>query len=397
MRYDSIVVGGGPAGATAALTLAKAGARVLLLERRKIPRYKACGGCLSRRVERLLPFELGKLNEEQITNLTFTWRGRNPVEAIFSEPVAYMVWRDKFDQALCRRAIEAGADLQDGQTVRAVRASKHNVEVDFDGRTVTADFLVGADGACGVVARDLFPNRTQPRLVGLDAELPLTGAGHAALKGRVILDVGRAPGGYCWAFPKGGVASVGVAVDRRAAKQVSPCLTSFLNSGSFKDHKPVRTTGALLPVYHSGTGPLYRGRALLTGDAACLVDPFLGEGIFYAIQSGPMAAQAILTAGSHGGDLSSYQAAVSTAIIPELEAAGRLSRVAHRAPWLWFQVLRWRLGVIDLYRKVLIGETNYRVFEDQIWAQTPRPVAMLFGAWAGREYPTPKRKELGSW
>src|SRR5574337_1812826 len=123
MRYDTIVVGGGPAGATAALMLAKAGARVLLLERRRLPRYKACGGCLSRRVERLLPFDPGKLIEEQITNLTFTWRGRDPVEAAFAEPVAYMVWRDTFDQALCDRAVEAGAEVQDGRVVRTVKAS----------------------------------------------------------------------------------------------------------------------------------------------------------------------------------------------------------------------------------------------------------------------------------
>ncbi len=397
MRYDTIVVGGGPAGAMAALTLAKAGVRVLLLERRKIPRYKPCGGCLSRRVERVLPFELGKLNEEQITNLTFTWRSRDPVEATFSEPVAYMVWRNKFDQALCRRAIEAGADLQDGQAVRAVRETANGIEVNFDGRTVTADFLVGADGACGVVARDLFPNRAQPRLVGLDAELPMTSAGEAALKGRVILDVGRAPGGYCWAFPKREMASVGVAVDRRAAKQVSSCLKSFLSSDLFRHSSPVRITGAMLPVYHDGIGPLHRGRALLTGDAASLVDPFLGEGIYYALQSGQLAAQAILTAGSHGGDLSSYQTAVSTTIIPELEAAGRLSRVAHRMPWLWFRVLKWRRGMIDLYRKVLVGETNYRVFEEQIWAATPRPVVMLFDLWAGRADLSDRRQKLGNW
>lgn len=397
MRYDTIVVGGGPAGATAALTLAKAGARVLLLERRRLPRYKACGGCLSRRVERLLPFDLGELNEEQITNLTFTWRGRNPVEATFSEPVAYMVWRDKFDQALCGRAVDAGAELQDGQAVRAVRESANCVEVDLDGRTATADFLVGADGACGVVARDLFPDRAQPSVVGLDAEIPMTSAGEAILKGRVILDVGRVPGGYCWAFPKRGVASVGVSVDRRAAKRAMPCLTAFLSSGGFSDGKAVRTTGALIPVYHEGTGPLHRGRALLTGDAACLVDPFLGEGIYYAIQSGQLAARAIVRAGSHGGELQWYQTAISTEITPELEAAGRLSRAAHRFPWLWFQVLRRRRGVIDLYRKVLMGEESYRSFEHQVWAGTPRPIAMLFSVLADRGGLSGRRQELGSW
>lgn len=397
MRYDTIVVGGGPAGATTALMLAKAGARVLLVERRRLPRYKACGGCLSRRVERLLPFDPSTLIEERITGLTFTWRGRDSVEATFSEPVALMIWRNTFDQALCDRAVDAGAELQDGQAIRGVRASANHVEVDLEGRTVTADFLVGADGVHSVVARDLFPDRTPPGLVALDAEVPLTSAGEAYLKGRVILDVGQAPGGYGWAFPKGGVASVGVAVDRRAAKRVQSCLTAFLSSSGFSDRGATRTTGALIPIHGHGTRSLHRGRALLVGDAARLVDPFLGEGIYYAIQSGQHAAQAIVTDGSRNGDLSSYQAAVSRTIIPELEAAGRLSRTAHRAPWLWFQVLKRRRAVIDLYRKVLMGEASYRWFEDMVWAGTPRPIVMLFGLWAGRGALSDRGQRSGSW
>ena len=168
MRYDAIVVGGGPAGATAAYELARAGARVLLLERRRLPRYKACGGCLSRRVEDLLQFDLADLIEEQITGLIFTCRGRKPIQASFTEPMAYMVWRDRFDQALCIRAVETGAKLEDGRSVRAVRQVGNRVEADLDGRTEMADFLIGADGASGVVARDLFSGRPQPSAVGLD-------------------------------------------------------------------------------------------------------------------------------------------------------------------------------------------------------------------------------------
>ncbi|MGH7430154.1 MAG: FAD-dependent monooxygenase, partial [Candidatus Methylomirabilaceae bacterium] len=189
MQYDAIVVGGGPAGAAAAHGLAKGGARVLLLERRRLPRYKACGGCLSRRVSALLPFDPVPLIEDQITSLRFTYRGRDSIEATFTEPMADMVWRDRFDQALCLSAVEAGAELRDGLTVRGVINVGGHVEVELGGRTEAADFLVGADGASGVVARDLFPGRVRARAVGLDGELPLGDAARAALRGRVVIEL----------------------------------------------------------------------------------------------------------------------------------------------------------------------------------------------------------------
>jgi geranylgeranyl reductase family protein len=377
MRYDVIVVGGGPAGATAARGLAKAGARVLLLERRRLPRYKACGGCLSRRVEKLLDIDPAGLIEERITGLTFTYRGREPIEAAFAAPVAYMVWRDRFDQALCLSAAAAGAELRDGGTVRAVRQVDSRVEVDVNGEREAGDFLVGADGACGVVARDLFPARRKARAVGLDADLPLAGAAEAALKGRVVIELGHASGGYCWAFPKRDVASVGAMVGRTAARSASRCLEAFLGAGGLGHRSPARTHGALIPLHAGDSAPLYHGRALLTGDAAALVDPLLGEGIYYAILSGQLAARAILSGERNGGDLAWYQTAISAEITPELEAAGRLSRLAYRLPWLWFKALRRRPGAIDFYRKVLMGEESYRSFADRVWAEIPMPLDLL--------------------
>jgi flavin-dependent dehydrogenase len=325
----------------------------------------------------VLSFDLAPLIEEQITGLRFTYRGRDPIEGTFEEPMAYMVWRDRFDQALCLSAVEAGAELRDGLAVRGVINVGGHVEVELGGRTAAADFLVGADGASGVVARDLFPGRARARAVGLDGELPLEVVAHAALRGRVVIELGRASKGYCWAFPKNGVASVGVMVDRRAAKTLSRSLHAFLGAAGLGNRGPEQTHGALIPLDHPRSEPLHRGRTLLVGDAAAMVDPFLGEGIYYAVRSGQLAAQAILKAAENGGDLGGYQAAVSAEIMPELDAAGRLSRLAHRLPWLWFKALKRRPGAIDLFRKVLMGEESYRSYVDRVWAAIPRPLARL--------------------
>jgi flavin-dependent dehydrogenase len=195
----------------------------------------------------------------------------------------------------------------------------------------------------------------------------------------VVIELGHASGGYCWAFPKRDVASVGAMVGRTAARSASRCLEAFLGAGGLGHRSPARTHGALIPLHAGDSAPLYHGRALLTGDAAALVDPLLGEGIYYAILSGQLAARAILSGERNGGDLAWYQTAISAEITPELEAAGRLSRLAYRLPWLWFKALRRRPGAIDFYRKVLMGEESYRSFADRVWAEIPRPVAFLLG------------------
>ena len=110
-RFDAVIVGAGPAGSTAAWELARAGARVCLLDRARFPRPKACGGALSPRVLRHLPPGVESVLRARVRRAVFTFRWGRPFEIVSPVPMGYMVCRDEFDAWLRDRAEEAGAKI----------------------------------------------------------------------------------------------------------------------------------------------------------------------------------------------------------------------------------------------------------------------------------------------
>ncbi len=152
--YDVIVVGAGPAGSTTAYELARRGVRVGLFEKQRLPRTKPCGGCLSLKIDRILAPDFHRLIERTIYGVRFTCERLRPIYRRSDDPVAYMVMRDRFDAFLAARAQETGAMLHEGEAVRAVREQEDGVEVETALGAYQARFVVGADGATGIVARD---------------------------------------------------------------------------------------------------------------------------------------------------------------------------------------------------------------------------------------------------
>ena len=111
-RFDAIVVGAGPAGSTAARELAAAGARVVVLDRAEFPRYKACGGGIPLRTEKLLPFPIDSVVEDSVSLLQVSYRGRSRLVRDSGEPFAHMVMRSRFDALLLEQARNAGAEFR---------------------------------------------------------------------------------------------------------------------------------------------------------------------------------------------------------------------------------------------------------------------------------------------
>ncbi|MEI9852224.1 MAG: geranylgeranyl reductase family protein [Sphingomonas sp.] len=291
--HDAIVVGTGPAGALAGLRLAEAGARVLVLEKARLPRDKACGGALTAGpVRAVLGWDVEPLVEARVARSR--WQHDYGAEVDGAHDYgAWMVNRRRFDMHILERALAAGAELRDGFAVADAVEDADGVSVTARGGEVCrARYLVGADGAAGKVGAAVgIGRRTRPALA-IDAECRVTPAGWAAEGHRMSFNFGVVPGGYGWIFPKDGYLSCGVGSWTRADAlpgRLDAYLARALPPGSVVAQQ---RRGHPIPIYE-GPARISTRRVMMVGDAASLVEPILGEGIRFALASGAIAAQVI--------------------------------------------------------------------------------------------------------
>jgi len=365
-RYDVIVVGAGPAGATLAYELARDGIAVLLLEKRKLPRYKCCAGGVTVRAGRLLDFDISEVVEDVIYELSIAHDLGTPHPGRHVEPLIYTVMRDEFDGLLARQAREAGAVVMDQQEVKQIRIGAGGVEVSTVDNAFCARVLAGADGAHSAVARKLGMRRTVDYAVAMEAELVVAEAEMARWKSRVGIDLDCLPGCHAWVFPKRRHLSIGAMCLSSRASDLKRCYHRFLGSLAIGDYATARVSGHLIPTCRRES-VFYRDSALLLGDAAGLADPLTGEGIHNAILSAQLAAPVIRSSlGSGKIELQEYQQVVEDRIVAELAKARTLSRILGRFPHLAVRMLDsdyrvWKAGFC-----LLRGEIDYATIKKKL-------------------------------
>lgn len=364
-----IIVGAGPAGSTAARSCAEKGLKALLIEKDRLPRYKPCGGFLSPRVLKELNFDIGEVIESTVLEAKFTFRLKDPFSIVSPDPIGYLVMRDSFDHLLCRKAQERGADLYEGRRVVTVRQDAEGVDVSIaGGESIRCRYLIGADGARGVVALLLNGGMTRKMGVALEAEGRLP-TGIRKEWSSVHLDCGVIPNGYGWIFPKGNFVSIGIAV-LLTSKGVKLRSRFERFVGSVNYIRGVRVEKAYfypLPTFSNNDLPFSKGRVLLVGDAANLMDPMTGEGIYYAIRSGQMAGEAIVKAIKEDKKwISGYREALKYNLFQDLTVALKLAKAIYRFPSLAYNVLKSNKNLGLLYLYILAGNAHYRAFSREM-------------------------------
>lgn len=360
-QYDAIVVGLGPAGAIAAYELGRQGYRVLAVEREPLPKQKAFGGALSVRAANLIPFDLGDQIEQVIQGVRFSFRGSDPFIVESSEPIAYTVSRDRFDHFLASKAERAGAVILTETEVTGWSQGKDEITVRTELERWSCRYLILADGMGGLVHR--VSGSGEEVWIGVESEIPSPDPKRAG-ESLVQIDLGTAPSGFGWLLPKKDHQTIGIAGAERKVRSAGDLYGEFIeNQGILKE-----ASGQQVHLYKQITlnqrVPLHEGNVLWVGDAAGLIDPFSGEGLYSAVLTGLVAAEVIsnnLLEQKEG--LAPYTARILAETTEEINAARRLSRLLHRWPETSYRFVEDHKWVPELYFEILQGRTRY----DHVW------------------------------
>ncbi len=382
MVRDLIVVGGGPAGAACARRAAQNGLDVLVLEREEHPRRKACGGGFRKALLDLLDFDATPALDRNTCGSHLFSPSRTKVVATLDMVTGYTVKRSVFDKLLLDKAAEAGAEVRQGVEVFNVdEETDHVIAETADREFLKAKYLVGADGVNSRVARTTGLHcRWEDDKIGLcmEAGVPMEESDILRItqgpygKDLICIQIyfGGLQHGYAWCFPKKGEVSLGMGCLMPYAKDLGVAWKKFV--AEFEARYSVNIdlsnqTAMRVPL----AGPIDNTVSkcvMLVGDAAGFVSPATGEGIYYAIETGQIAAD--VTAGIIRGEIDGtqeYQKRWKKGIGKQLDVANFLANLMFNSEENMERVIQLaaRDDVMLEYMSELIG--GMRPYTDLRW------------------------------
>ena len=307
-KYDVIIVGGGPAGATAGYLLGTLGVHTLLLDKSVFPRKKLCGGVLTHKTIKLL-HRVFKETEKTMENTGIINYLTNGYDIYFKDRLMahgtskypfIFVDRYIYDNFLLQKVKDTGVTVIEGDKVKNIDPDR-NVLTTSSGKTYKARFIIGADGVHSVVRRQLPRHHIHNRnwqynlATALEITIPRNEF-HHDIKNPII-QFGYIDWGYSWIFPNKDEIILGLGgLNRKNNKQIKKICHEYISAiaPSFMMNKPqdIKIYGHPVPSGNYLSKPVYKN-ALLVGDAAGFSDPISGEGIYQAQRSAEIASLSI--------------------------------------------------------------------------------------------------------
>lgn len=392
MQYDVIIVGGGPAGSLAGITLSNTGYKVLLIDKHTFPREKFCGGGISRRVFRRFPWiqdEVKSIPSHYVNKVSF--HSPNGTEAFEErdEPIYLMIRRGDFDALLLNKCKQGGIEVLEGQKISQLTVKADSVKLQTTAReSFSAKLVIGADGVYSAVAKLSGLN------TGWSAErmaidfMEETSYDHLTVADKDTMYVFYGienSSGYGYVFPKSDHLNIGMGYlssyfKERLHEKPQTIYQHFIEV--LAQHNVVggesqsqNMHGYFLPM----GGPLsktFSNRVMLCGDAAGFVNAFTGEGIYYAMVSGEHAAKTALKALQYNDfseqRLGQYQANWQREIGKELSLSVKIQKEIFKRPALIDKLVKaanQNAGLCRTFADYATGELEYSELKKRLILQ----------------------------
>jgi geranylgeranyl reductase family protein len=357
--FDCIIVGAGPAGATAGYQLAKQGRSVLVVDRATFPRYKPCGGGVSPAIAKWFDFDFTPVVNNTVTQVKYTWKFDDPVEIeLQGITPMWMVRRDKFDNFLIDRATQQGAQFQNNTTVTGIDLQGDTWQIQTNNGNFEAKYLIAADGANSMLANWLgFSEQQKVPAASLEVPAEIS----ERRQNLAYFDFGSLKNGFMWCFPKtdGYSFSAAFVRDRQGKpEELKQQLTNYANKFGL-DLTNSQYTEYNLNLWQENR-LLHANRALIAGEAAGIVDPLIGEGIRPAIFTGLQAANSIDKAlAGDSNALAEYSGIIQKEWGANLAKAQFLANLFYKAPKIAYKLGVKRPSAGKLMGKIICGELSY--------------------------------------
>ncbi len=360
--YDVIVIGAGPAGAYSAKLLAEKKLNVLLLEKQSVPRKKPCAAGLPPHIDDILDIDYQRVINKISDQTVFTFNLKKPVLLRDEKVKIKMTMRPEFDALLVEKAIEAGAEFKEKMSVSRVEEEEDFVAVSAGKEKYYSKFVIGADGAYSIAAKNagLLNNR----IFGwaINAEVYVSDIALEKQGTTVNVEMGLVKEGYAWIFPKNDHLSCGLGTNKIKYPGFKNLMYDFIKkkieAGSIKN---IELKGHPLPHSYSRDLKINTNRLLLTGDAASLVEPLSGEGIYYALKSAVIAAKHIEKKNNENSySFDEYSREINFDIRNELYYAGRFANIFYKFPKFTFDYGVANSLVNQKFQDLLLRKITYK-------------------------------------